>query len=304
MVVCSIGEVLWDIFPEQELLGGAALNVCANLHRLGEQAILLSAVGDDARGGLALERMRELGLTTSAIQVVPKVPTGTAAVHTGPEGEPSFVIERPAAYDHVRLPADAPPGLEPSNVDWIYYGTLLQTTSAAESLTVEVMRRLNHARGFYDINLRTGHWNLELVQRLSRLASVMKLNEAEARVLSELTQHGDGPFELEAFCRRWATTYAVDVMCVTLGAAGCLICEGSSVVRVPGYRVTVRDTVGSGDAFAAGFLHGFHRRWTMKKAARFANALGAVVASMAGATPAWSPDQIRKMVNDGPLSAL
>lgn len=298
MVVCSIGEVLWDIFPEQELLGGAAFNVCANLQRLGDRAILLSAIGDDPRGELALKRMQEIGVSTSAIQIIPNVPTGTASVHTGADGEPSFVIDRPAAYDYVSVPPGAAETLESSNVDWVYYGTLLQTTPAIERLTTELIRSLKPARGFYDINLRTGHWNFELVQRLSRLASVIKLNETEARVLSNLTRPGDEVFDLEAFCREWAATYAVDVICVTLGSAGCLICDGQSVIRIPGYPVTVRDTVGSGDAFAAGFLHGYQGQWGMAKTARFANALGALVASMAGATPAWSPAQLLDLLKN------
>jgi fructokinase len=94
MQVWSIGEVLWDVFPDHETCGGAALNFCANLQRLGDQARLLSAVGDDPRGHLVLQRMAALGLDTARIRTVSDLPTGIAIVHTGPEGEPSFVIRR------------------------------------------------------------------------------------------------------------------------------------------------------------------------------------------------------------------
>ena len=43
-----------------------------------------------------------------------------------------------------------------------------------------IFSRFPTAQCFYDINLRDGHWNLPLVQRLSSLASIVKLNETEA----------------------------------------------------------------------------------------------------------------------------
>jgi len=288
MVSCVIGEILWDIFPDGERFGGAALNFCANLQRLGDQAILFSAVGGDQRGRIALDRMRELGLTTAGIRTVQDLPTGIATVRTGEDGEPTYVIPRPAAFDEVSVDPQLLSAVKPRGIDWLYFGTLLQTRPETELLTSQLLDDLRPARGFYDINLRSGHWNLPLVQRLSHLASVVKLNSTEAETLFPLTGGGSGPFSLEKFCQRWASTYAIDVICVTLGPEGCMIYDRGAVYRVAGHRVTVRDTVGSGDAFAAAFLHGYQRGWGIVDTARFANALGALVASLPGATPAWT----------------
>ena len=54
--------------------------------------------------------------------------------------------------------------------------------------------------------------------------------------------------------------------------------------------------MGSGDAFAAAFLHGYNLGWPVERAARFANALGALVASRAGATPNWTLGELSKML--------
>jgi len=295
MHVWSIGEVLWDIFPDQERLGGAALNFCATLQRLGDRATLISAVGKDERGRMALERMRSLGLSTEAIAEVKDLPTGTATVSSGEDGEPAFEIPRPAAFDKICINSGVLAGVKAASVNWFYFGTLLQTKPEIERFTADLARNLHPARGFYDLNLRTGQWNLPLVQRLSRLASVMKLNEAEAETLFDLTRAGDEAFSLEVFCRIWASTYGIDVVCVTRGPAGCMIYDKEAFYRVPGYKVSVCDTVGAGDAFAAAFLHGYERGWPIPQAARFANALGALVASRAGATPDWSADEVIAM---------
>ena len=101
MVVWSVGEVLWDVFPDQERLGGAPMNICANLQRLGDQGVLLSAVGADERGLLALQEMHSLGLNTEYVREVSQLPTGIATIRTVAAGETEYEIPRPAAYDLV-----------------------------------------------------------------------------------------------------------------------------------------------------------------------------------------------------------
>jgi fructokinase len=296
MVAWSIGEILWDVFPSHEQLGGAPLNFSANLQRLGDEVTFLSAVGKDERGRLALQRMRELGLTTVGVREVDSFPTGTAIVGAGSGGDAAFVIPRPAAFDKVAIDPQALAAAR--GVDWLYFGTLLQTDEAAELLVADLAANLAPARCFYDINLRTGHWNLPLVLRLCKLATVLKLNESEAETLHKLTQTTDAAFSLETFCAEWSSRYAIDTICVTLGPAGCLVYDRGVLTRAPGYEVTVCDTVGSGDAFAAAFLHGYSLGWPMQETARFANALGALVASRAGATPDWTVDEVWAMVNN------
>jgi len=58
-----------------------------------------------------------------------------------------------------------------------------------------------------------------------------------------------------------------------------------------GFTVEVIDTVGSGDAFAAAFLHGLNAGWPIEENAIFANALGALVACRLGGTPDWSLEE-------------
>jgi fructokinase len=54
--------------------------------------------------------------------------------------------------------------------------------------------------------------------------------------------------------------------------------------------------VGAGDAFAAGLLHGLLTDMPPDETLRFANRLGALIASRAGALPVWSATELA----DGP----
>jgi fructokinase len=145
------------------------------------------------------------------------------------------------------------------------------------------------------MNLREGHWNLALVERLSAMASILKLNDDEAKLLFGLTCAGE-EFTLEGFCKVWSAQYQVDTICVTLGSEGCAIFHENELQRFAGYAVKVADTVGAGDAFAAAFLHGFALGWPVARIASFANALGALVASRAGATPPWTVEECLRLM--------
>lgn len=290
MRVLSVGEVLWDVFPDREILGGAPLNFCANVVRLGNSASLITGVGNDDRGRLATEAMATLGVDLEFLQVVPEMPTGTAVVSTSVSGEPAFEISRPAAFDAVSAGPEVLDRAARLRPDWLYFGTLSQTSPHVEEMTAR-LATLPGVRCFYDMNLRSGQWNLPLIERLSHKASVLKLNESEAQELGTFRGMTQDSFSLGVFCDSWARQYGIETICVTLGPAGCFVYEQGKTYSVPAYPTIVRDTVGAGDAFAAGFLHGYHRKWAMQKTARFANALGSIVASRPGATPRWAMDE-------------
>jgi len=291
MRVLGVGEVLWDVFPQRELLGGAPLNFCANTVRLGHRASLITAVANDKRGRAALTEMADLGLDTSLVRVVSEPATGVAIVTTTPQGDHSFEIPRPAAFDELDSSPETMQRATAFEPDWFYFGTLLQTNAHAEQLTHDLARKLGGVKCFYDMNLRPGCWNMPLIERLCAVADVLKLNEFEAQTLGERIGLRSERFSLESFAAQWADSYGIESICITLGAAGCLIYMNGNVSLVPGFPVQVEDTVGAGDAFAAAFLHGYHLRWPALQIGRFANAVGSLVASRAGATPEWSVEE-------------
>lgn len=291
MRILSIGEILWDVFLEEELLGGAALNFSINNHRLGHTSILLTGIGDDERGRRARAAMVASGLSTDFVQQVSEYPTGTAKIETDSLGEPHFTIRRPAAFDAITLTDQLFTRLQRYEFDWLYFGTLMQTESRIEAITAKLAKLTPNLRCFYDVNLRSGHWNFPLIQRLSRLASVVKLNEEEARILSQLNGARPDAFSVEEFCANWSSLYSLDMIAVTRGSEGCYLYGRGTSVKADAYPVMVHDTVGAGDAFAAAILHGLDRGWPTEQIAHFANSLGALVAGRHGATPDWSIEE-------------
>ena len=310
MKILSIGEILWDVIQGTEYLGGAPFNFAAHARRLGHDVRFISAVGADARGRLALARAGELGLSTRFVRVAPDRPTGIVTVALDAGGQPRFTIHRPAAYDfpHIRK-EDLRELLDPPP-DWIYFGTLQQTSAEARALTARLMDAAPAAKRFYDVNLRAGCYTASLVGELIRRAAVVKLNEGEVCEVEQMmgmeqerpalrdegaaAEYGDRSLTVAAltrFCEGGAERFGWEAACVTRAAAGCVAWVGGQSIEAPGYLVEVADAVGAGDAFAAAFLHGLGAGWPPRRIADFANRVGALVASRAGAIPEWTLEE-------------
>ena len=272
MTILSIGEILWDVYPDSSRLGGAPFNFAVHAHRLGHRVVFLSAVGDDERGAAAREKAAALGLDTQFIQQAAGETTGYVTVRLDTGGQPDYTIHRPAAYDFLRLDDAHLARIARLQPEWIYFGTLYQMNEGAREQVRRLMHALPGARRFYDVNLRRGSYTPELVRDSIALAHVVKLNDGEAELFPD-------------FGGAWAAA-------VTRGERGCEVRIGEDRAQCPGHPVKIADAVGAGDAFAAAFVHGIAQGWSAARAGDFANRLGALVASRPGAIPEWSPAEL------------
>jgi len=296
MRILSTGEVLWDMVEGKEFLGGAPLNFSVTSQRLGNFVSLLTGVGDDELGRKALREMVSLGLKTNLVQIVREVPTGTAQVTLDKSGSATFQIGRPAAFDVLNVNSGLIQECQKTLPDWIYFGTLANAHSPNEEMLHNLVEQLQPVKCFYDMNLRDGHWNLPLLERLSSMATVIKLNHEEAKRIFDM-KFVSLPYTLQSFCEHWSEAFRVQMICVTMGSAGCALYSNNSLLTFGGYSVEVVDTVGAGDAFAAGLLYGLDLGWSPQRIASFANALGAMIASRRGATPAWTVEECYAMID-------
>jgi fructokinase len=293
--VVVAGEVLFDMINGARHLGGAPFNFAAHLSRLGHAVHFVSAVGDDANGRDALAEMRRLGLATNWVRVIESrgefggYPTGTVTVRLDAGGQPSYTIHRPAAYDFPGMAEQEFASLINQKPHYIYFGTLQQTSQTARAFTANLLNAMPHAQRFYDVNLRAGCYTAELVYDLLSRADIVKLNEDEVATIQHLL--GVDRTSVEEFCRKFTEQFHWQAVCVTQGERGCSLLMADEFVQAAGYPVTVADTVGSGDAFSAAFLHGLARGLAPEQIADFANRVGALVASRAGAIPAWTLDE-------------
>jgi fructokinase len=172
---------------------------------------------------------------------------------------------------------------------WIYYGTLQQTSASAYELTMRLLAEAPTARCFYDVNLRVDSYKPDLVRDLAHRADVLKLSEEEIPAVQKI--FGISDCSLEQFCRTIARLFHLEAVCVTRGPEGCSLLLKDEFLQAPGFRIRVADTIGAGDAFSAALVHGLGAGWPARQVAIFANQVGALIASRAGGAPHWTVEE-------------
>jgi fructokinase len=237
--------------------------------------------------------MKQMGLCTRHVRQITGYPTGTASVVLDASGQPRFSINHPAAYDFSLLSEQEANQLCSLPPDLIYFGTLCQMSASARQATLTLLEGCSAPHHFYDVNLRADSYEPGLVRELMSRATVVKVNDDEVRAIAEML--GRPIHSLEHFCRSYAEKFRWEAVCVTRGAQGCVLLMKDLFGVYAGYRVMVADTIGAGDAFAAALAHGLVSGWEAPKTADFANRVGALVASHAGATPAWTREEAARL---------
>src|SRR5665647_1257135 len=128
------GEVLWDRFIQGSgsgagavaHLGGAPANVAWHLGQAGGWARLVTRVGDDEDGRLAIARLSEV-VDPSLIQVDPERRTGEVTVEVV-AGEPRYTMHHGRAWERIECTPAVQLALAEAGV--MIYGTLSQLTPA------------------------------------------------------------------------------------------------------------------------------------------------------------------------------
>lgn len=285
-VVCH-GEILWDFLPRGAFPGGAPFNVCYHLSRLGLRAHLASAVGQDLLGDDLLRRLKGWGLETDGITRHLGLPTGHVRAVLDAAGNASYEIATGVAWDQILPGEDTLRAAFGARA--LVFGSLAQRSPVNRAALERLLAVLPaDALRVFDVNLRAPHDDLALVRDLARKATLLKLNAAEA---ARLAGGEPGSGREEAHARALAEQAGCPLVCLTAGGDGGGILADGAWHWVKARPVTVRDTVGAGDAFMAGLLAGLllHRE-SPAAALERACRMGEFVAAQDGATPAYETD--------------
>jgi fructokinase len=269
--------------PAGKQLGGAPANFAYITSLLGDNGIPASRLGQDALGAAAIRRLGELALPTEFIQKDTDHPTGTVQVEVDGAGQPRFEISGSVAWDFL----DWTPQWQTlaHQADAVCFGSLAQRSEHSRATVRKfVLASGRNAVRVFDVNLRQSFYTAQVLAESMKLATIVKLNHEELpRImrLFELEHHRE-----EDSARRLLSLHDLKLVCVTRGNGGSLLISAGECSEHPGFRVKVADTVGAGDAFTAGIVHGYLRGTSLAQINENANRVGAWVASQSGATPA------------------
>lgn len=290
MSTICFGEILWDILPNEKVPGGAPMNVCYHLTQLGQSASLISKIGADDNGQSLMEFLTQNKLDTAFIQTDNIQPTGTViAQQTG--NEMAYQIVQPVAWDFINCTQTLLD--EVSHADYFISGSLVARSELSRNTLFKLMNIAQTK--VIDINLRPPHFTKETIEALLTKADIVKLNNHELALIAGWYSHVHD-FEMQIL--QLSKRFSLPTIIVTKGDAGASIFFEDSFFNHSGFKVQVQDTIGSGDAFLAGFLSKYITGSNPEEALSFACKMGAFIASQKGACPNYDGTSVAQLFDN------
>jgi fructokinase len=279
--IAGIGELLWDVFPHHQRLGGAPTNFACHCRQLGANAFPVSCIGTDVLGARARETLRELKVPVDHLQENDTFPTGTVEVSLNEHGKPSYRIPDDVAWDHIPFTGELK--ALALKLDAVCFGSLSQRSAESRDTIQAFLRTMRaDALKIFDVNLRLDFFSREIIESSLELATVLKLSDEELPVLAGIYDlRGSELDQLKSLRDR----HGLKLVAYTRGPAGSLLVGADRVDDAPGLPGIAVDSVGAGDSFTASLCLGLLKGWKLDQVNQFANQVATFVCSQQGATP-------------------
>lgn len=286
-IVVGMGEALWDVLPEGKKIGGAPANFAYHVSQFGLPSCVVSAIGDDALGKEIIENFTSKGLDQLIAEV--PYPTGTVQVEIDQTGIPLYDIKENVAWDNIpyteHLDALA------KRTKAVCFGSLAQRNVVSRNTInhfLDTMPKDDDSLIVFDVNLRQGFYNKEILCKSMQNCNILKINDEELITVSRM--FGYPGIDLQDKCWILLGKYNLKMLILTCGINGSYVFTPGNVSFQPTPKVKVADTVGAGDSFTAAFIASILKGKSVTEAHSIAVKTSAYVCTQKGAMPILPPE--------------
>ena len=255
--------------PSSFASGGSAANTIYGLAKLGVETSFIGKIGKDDYGRIFKEDLEKSNI--KPVLLTSDTHSGRAVALISPDKERTFATHLGAAIelDADDLHADHFSGHDIFHIE----GYIVQNNELLEKAV-----KLAKENGM-DISLDLASYNvvednLEFLRYIVKeYVDIVFANEEESKSFT-----GKEPLEalneLAEFCR---------IAVVKIGKEGSLVKSGEDVFHIDAIDVELVDTNGAGDIYAAGFLYGLSRGWSLDKCGKAGAILAGKIIEISGA---------------------
>lgn len=286
-IIVGMGEALWDVLPEGKKIGGAPANFAYHVSQFGLPSCVVSAIGDDALGKEIIENFTSKGLDQLIAEV--PYPTGTVQVKIDQTGIPLYDIKENVAWDNIpyteHLDALA------KRTKAVCFGSLAQRNVVSRETInhfLDTMPKDDDSLIVFDVNLRQGFYNKEILCKSMQNCNILKINDEELITVSRM--FGYPGIDLQDKCWILLGKYNLKMLILTCGINGSYVFTPGNVSFQPTPKVEVADTVGAGDSFTAAFIASILKGKSVTEAHTIAVKTSAFVCTQKGAMPILPPE--------------
>ena len=281
-IIVGVGEALWDVLPEGKKIGGAPANFAYHVSQFGLPSCVVSAIGDDKLGAEIIENFNAKGLQQLIETVL--YPTGTVQVEIDQAGIPQYEIKENVAWDNIPYTARLENLAQRTRA--VCFGSLAQRSVVSRTTInrfLDAMPHDNDPLVVFDVNLRQGFYNKDILCNSMKRCNILKINDEELVTVSRM--FGYPGIDLQDKCWILLGKYNLKMLILTCGINGSYVFTPGNVSFQPTPLVEVADTVGAGDSFTAAFISSILKGKTVPEAHKRAVETSAFVCTQQGAMP-------------------
>lgn len=286
-LVVGMGEALWDVLPEGKKIGGAPANFAYHVSQFGLTSCVVSAVGPDALGKEIQENLTSKGLNHLIAEV--PYPTGTVQVEIDQAGVPQYEIKENVAWDNIPYTSQLESLAKRTQA--VCFGSLAQRNVVSRETInrfLDAMPQTEDSLVVFDVNLRQGFYNKEILCNSMKRCNILKINDEELVAVSRM--FGYPGIDLQDKCWILMGKYNLKMLILTCGINGSYVFTPGNVSFQPTPKVDVADTVGAGDSFTAAFIASVLKGKSVAEAHSIAVRTSAFVCTKDGAMPVLPSD--------------
>lgn len=255
-IVCESGRISF---------GGSAANFATQSTRLGVKTMLVSCVGDDRYGQLAVKEITEAGIDTSCLLVLENQPTGIFVYAHDQKGDRIVVVE-PGANKFLEKRVFEEEKLLDAQVVHI---------AGSFPMLIDRVADLTSANGMI-LSIDPGRAGMDLnYDKVLKRTDILFVNQRELKDYFKVNPS-------ETALRSLAKSFP-GIVVVKMGEKGAIATDGFEYCTSDVFEVPVVDTLGAGDSFAAGFITAWMRSERIEQALNMANAVAALTITQTGA---------------------
>ncbi|MEI0580730.1 carbohydrate kinase family protein [Brachyspira pilosicoli] len=296
--ILTFGELLYDVYNDVSVIGGAPFNYSIQLSRLlnnDDKLKFITALGNDKLANNAIDFIKKENIDSSLIQINNNYNTGKATVFLNENKVPDYIIHENAAWDNIEYNEGVENALK-EKYDLFYFNILSQRNECSYNTIKKIYNNINSKYKVCDVTFRKNYYTKEKIKEALEFINILKINDDELYTIKNIF-YTSLKNDNEKLLKVLSKDFNIEYIFLTLGAEGASVLYEGAYIFKPSNKVKVVDTVGAGDSFAAALSYAIFNNLNIRKVLDFASAVSEEMVQLKGGTAKYNTIEIKKLFN-------
>lgn len=296
--ILVFGEILYDIYDDVAVIGGAPFNYSIQLSRLiskNDNLKFITALGKDDFSKDAFKFIENENIDSSLMQVLDNYETGKATVFMNENKIPDYIIHENVAWDNIEFNSDIEKALK-EKYDLFYFNILSCRSEKSYNTLKNIFKNINSKYKVCDVTFRKNYYTKEKIKEALEFINILKINDDELAIIKSLF-YPNLQNDNEILLKNLNKDFNIDYIFLTLGKSGASSFYNNQYIFKPSNKIKVVDTVGAGDSFCAALSYAILKKLDIKKVLDFASAVSEEMIQVKGGTAKYNIKAIKEKFN-------